>query len=103
MDTTIWIVIGAALVTAIMTGVGALPFLCVKKPGKWAMGWSNAAAAGLMPAASHSLVAEGGPVDSADEIGPPHDAGDRPVPKVVSCLALSRKLDYSGTVIAFVN
>ncbi|MCA1777566.1 MAG: ZIP family metal transporter [Loktanella sp.] len=59
MDITIWVVIGAALLTAIMTGVGALPFLFFKNLGDRTIGWSNAAAAGLMLAASHSLVAEG--------------------------------------------
>ncbi|MCM2563628.1 ZIP family metal transporter [Lutimaribacter sp. EGI FJ00015] len=63
MDTTIWIVVAAALLTAIMTGVGALPFLFVKKVGHRTVGWSNAAAAGLMLAASHSLVAEGVSLD----------------------------------------
>lgn len=59
MDYSIWIVIGAALVTAIMTGVGALPFFFVKNLSKRTVGFSNAAAAGLMLAASHSLIAEG--------------------------------------------
>lgn len=63
MDTSLWIVILAALLTAIMTGVGALPFLFVKKIGDRTMGWSNAAAAGLMLAASHSLIAEGVSLD----------------------------------------
>ncbi len=59
MDTSLWFVVAAAMLTAIMTGVGALPFLFVKHLGKHTMGWSNAAAAGLMLAASHSLIAEG--------------------------------------------
>jgi len=59
MDTAIWVVIAAALVTAIMTGVGALPFLVFKNLGQRTVGWSNAAAAGLMLAASHGLIAEG--------------------------------------------
>ena len=63
MDTSLWIVMAAALVTAIMTGAGALPFLFVKKLGKRTVGWSNAAAAGLMLAASHSLIAEGASLD----------------------------------------
>ena len=63
MDTSLWVVVGAALLTAIMTGVGALPFLFVKKLGKRTIGWSNAAAAGLMLAASHSLIAEGVSID----------------------------------------
>lgn len=63
METSLWIVVAAALVTAIMTGVGALPFLFVRKLGKRTVGWSNAAAAGLMLAASHSLIAEGVSLD----------------------------------------
>jgi len=59
METSIWIVVAAAFATAIMTGVGVLPLLFVEKFGGRTMGWSNAAAAGLMLAASHSLIAEG--------------------------------------------
>ena len=59
METSLLIVTLAALATAIMTGVGALPFLFVRDIGKRAIGWSNAAAAGLMLAASHSLISEG--------------------------------------------
>lgn len=59
METSIWLVVGAAFLTAVMTGVGALPFLFVKGLADRAIGWSNAAAAGLMLAASHSLIAEG--------------------------------------------
>ncbi len=53
------IVLAAAMVTAIMTGVGAVPFLLVRAPSDRVIGWSNAAAGGLMLAASHSLIAEG--------------------------------------------
>ncbi len=63
MDTALWIVVAAALLTAIMTGVGALPFLFVKKIGDRTLGWSNAVAAGLMLAASHSLIDEGVSLD----------------------------------------
>lgn len=59
METTLLTVTLAAAVTAIMTGVGALPFLFFRNIGDRAIGWSNAAAAGLMLAASHSLVSEG--------------------------------------------
>ena len=59
METTLLTVTLAAAITAIMTGVGALPFLFIRNIGERAIGWSNAAAAGLMMAASHSLVAEG--------------------------------------------
>jgi zinc transporter ZupT len=63
MDISLLIVIAAAFVTAIMTGVGALPFLFVKKLSERTVGWANAAAAGLMLAASHSLIAEGVAID----------------------------------------
>ncbi len=63
METSLWVVIAAAMVTAIMTGAGALPFLFVRKLGARTIGWSNAAAAGLMLAASHSLIAEGASLD----------------------------------------
>jgi zinc transporter ZupT len=63
MDTSLWVVIIAAAITAIMTGVGALPFLFVRKLGKRTTGWSTAAAAGLMLAASHSLISEGVSID----------------------------------------
>lgn len=59
METTLLTVTIAAAITAIMTGFGALPFLFVRDIGDRAIGWSNAAAAGLMLAASHSLIAEG--------------------------------------------
>ncbi len=64
MDASLWIVVAAAMVTAIMTGVGALPFLVVRKLGSRMIGWSNAAAAGLMLAASHALIAEGVSIDT---------------------------------------
>jgi ZIP family zinc transporter len=48
-----------ALLTAIATGIGALPFVFVKDlPRRW-LGASNAIAAGLMLAASFGLVYEG--------------------------------------------
>ena len=59
METTLLTVTIAATITAIMTGVGALPFLFVRNIGDRAVGWSSAAAAGLMLAARHSLVSEG--------------------------------------------
>jgi zinc transporter ZupT len=48
----------AALVTAIATGLGALPFLFTRTMSRWWLGISNAAAAGLMLAASFSLIVE---------------------------------------------
>ena len=59
MEYSLGIVIIAAFITATMTGVGALPFFFVKHLSRRAIGFSNAAAAGLMLAASHSLIAEG--------------------------------------------
>ena len=59
LEPTVWIVIAAAALTAVMTGAGALPFLFVRSVGRRTVGWANAAAGGLMLAASHSLIAEG--------------------------------------------
>jgi len=58
-EINIWTVLIAAAITALMTGVGALPFLFFRKVNGRLLGYSNAAAAGLMLAASHSLIAEG--------------------------------------------
>ena len=53
-------VFGAAMITAIFTGLGALPFLFVKDINRKTMGIANAAAAGLMLGASIGLIIEGG-------------------------------------------
>ncbi|HET9334499.1 MAG TPA: ZIP family metal transporter, partial [Gemmatimonadota bacterium] len=48
-----------ALVTALATGLGAIPFLFVRQmPRRW-LGFSNAVAAGLMSGASIGLLREG--------------------------------------------
>lgn len=52
-------VVLAAGVTAVATGLGALPFLFIRKVSTWWLGVFNAAAGGLMLAASHSLIVEG--------------------------------------------
>mgnify|MGYP005844944059 CR=1 FL=1 len=64
METSLLIVFAAALLTAIMTGLGAVPFAFVKNLSDRAIGWSNGIAAGLMLAARHSLIAEGVVLDT---------------------------------------
>lgn len=60
METTsVWVVFVAASITAIFTGLGALPFLFVKNINKQWLGYGNALAAGLMLGASIGLVVEG--------------------------------------------
>lgn len=48
-----------ALLTAVTTGIGALPFFFIKDISPSLLGKSNAAASGLMLAASYSLIMEG--------------------------------------------
>ena len=48
-----------ALLTAVATGLGALPFAFAKHPARRWLGASNAVAAGLMLAASFGLIYEG--------------------------------------------
>lgn len=48
-----------ALITAVATGLGALPFLFVRQFSRRYLGLANAVAAGLMVAASFGLVYEG--------------------------------------------
>ena len=61
MNTTVWNVFLAALLTALATGLGAIPFLLVRRfPRRW-LGIFNSLAAGLMLGASHGLINEGLP------------------------------------------
>lgn len=52
-------VFAAALVTAVATGLGALPFLLSRRPGRSWLGTANALAAGFMLGASAGLLWEG--------------------------------------------
>ncbi len=53
------VVFVAALVTALATGLGALPFLLVHRPGRLWLGLANALASGFMIGASVGLAYEG--------------------------------------------
>ncbi|MCC5973520.1 MAG: ZIP family metal transporter [Rubellimicrobium sp.] len=58
MEPTVLLVFAAAMVTALATGLGALPLLAGKADARW-LGIGNAVAAGLMLAACFSLLDEG--------------------------------------------
>lgn len=55
----VWTVFLAALITALATGLGALPFFFIKNLSRRWLGIASGVAAGLMLAASHSLISEG--------------------------------------------
>ena len=59
MEITLGTVFIASLITALTTGLGALPFFFVKKVSQKWVGLANGVAAGLMLGASHSLINEG--------------------------------------------
>jgi len=59
MDTNILTILLASSLTAIVTGLGVLPFLFFKKFSRWWLGIFQAATAGLMLGASHNLIQEG--------------------------------------------
>ena len=58
-EQTLWTVLAAATLTALATGLGALPLLFLRGLSLYWVSIANAAAGGLMFAATHSLVAEG--------------------------------------------
>ena len=59
MDANVWTVAVGALGTCLATGLGALPFLAVRRPPRTWLGVASAAAVGFMCAASVALVVEG--------------------------------------------
>ncbi len=64
-EPTVLLVFVAAMITALATGLGALPLLASRMAGPRALAYGNAVAAGLMLAACYSLIVEGfefGPV-----------------------------------------
>ena len=58
-DINLYTIFLAALITALATGLGAIPFFFVKNVGQWWLSAAYAIAAGLMLGASHGLIAEG--------------------------------------------
>lgn len=59
MEINVWTVLIAAGVTALCTGLGALPFLFLRDLNRWWLGVFDSVAAGLMLAASFGLIQEG--------------------------------------------
>lgn len=59
MTVNIWTILLASSLTALVTGLGALPFLFFKNFSRWWLGIFQAATAGLMLGASHNLIQEG--------------------------------------------
>lgn len=59
LEVNLFSVFIAALITALATGLGALPFVFTRRVGKHWLSIGSAIAAGLMLAASHSLTSEG--------------------------------------------
>ncbi len=56
---SVWLVFLCALITALATGLGALPFFFLRKVSKRVLGLASAVAAGLMLTASFQLIHEG--------------------------------------------
>lgn len=58
MEVNVWTVFLAAMITALMTGLGAVPFFFFRKISERKLRLSNALASGLMLAASYALIAK---------------------------------------------
>lgn len=59
MEISVWTVTLAAFVTALATGLGAIPFFVAPEIERRWLGIANGVAAGLMLGASHGLITEG--------------------------------------------
>ncbi len=59
LNSPVFLVFAYALITALATGLGALPFFFIKNISDSFLGKSNAVAAGLMLSASYNLIFEG--------------------------------------------
>ena len=59
MQVNIWTILLASGLTALVTGLGVLPFLFVKKFNRWWLSIFQSAAAGLMLGACFNLIQEG--------------------------------------------
>ena len=59
MVVNLWTILLASGLTALASGLGALPFFFIKKFNRWWLSIFQAAAAGLMLGASHNLIQEG--------------------------------------------
>ncbi len=59
LESTVFKVFIYALITALATGIGAIPFFFIKKISDSFLGKANAIAAGLMLSASYNLIFEG--------------------------------------------
>jgi ZIP family zinc transporter len=63
MQTNLWTILLASGLTAVVTGLGAVPFLFFKKFSRWWLSIFQSVAAGLMLGACYNLIQEGGHLD----------------------------------------
>jgi zinc transporter, ZIP family len=59
MEVNLWTILLASTLTAVITGLGVIPFLFFRNISRYWLSIFNAAAAGLMLGASHNLIREG--------------------------------------------